>query len=44
MHAAEAIVRRLRLTERDLVILLFPERSTLLFLPKDKVNMEEIPS
>jgi glycerate 2-kinase len=45
MHAAEAIVAALAgLTERDLVIFIISGGgSTLLFLPKDKVNMEEIP-
>jgi glycerate-2-kinase len=45
MHAAEAIVAALAgLTERDLVIFIISGGgSTLLFLPEDKVNMEEVP-
>jgi glycerate-2-kinase len=45
MHAAEAIVAALaELTERDLVIFIISGGgSTLLFLPEDKVNREEIP-
>ena len=45
MHAAEAIVAALAgLTERDLVIFIISGGgSTLLFLPENKVNMEEVP-
>jgi glycerate-2-kinase len=45
MHAAEAIVAALAgRTERDLVIFIISGGgSTLLFLPENKVNMEEIP-
>jgi len=45
MHAAEAIVAALAgLSERDLVIFIISGGgSTLLFLPENKVNMEEVP-
>ena len=45
MHAAEVIVAALAgLTERDLVIFIISGGgSTLLFLPENKVNMEEVP-
>jgi glycerate-2-kinase len=45
MHAAEAIVAALAgLTEQDLVIFVISGGgSTLLFLPENKVNMEEVP-